>query len=81
MRRLQRAQEVLEQHGVALYTWRRGDDVVAEAVGMVEEELKRVGNGKGNGEKDARADGKRFERQLKAEQQHRQQRPPQQQWR
>ncbi|KXH34443.1 hypothetical protein CSIM01_00354 [Colletotrichum simmondsii] len=36
MRRLQRAQEILESHGVALYTWRRGDDVVAEAVGMSE---------------------------------------------
>ncbi|KAF9872975.1 actin patch protein [Colletotrichum karsti] len=69
MRRLQRAQEVLEHHGVALYTWRRGDDVVAEAVGMVREELKRVGVG----EKDARTEGKRFERQLKREQQQQQQ--------
>ncbi|KAF6800247.1 actin patch protein [Colletotrichum sojae] len=91
MRRLQRAQEVLESHGVALYTWRRGHDVVAEAVGMVREELKKVGRG----EKDARTEGKRFEAQLKREKQQQQQqqqyssqqqqqRPPQQrpqQWR
>ncbi|KAK1510327.1 uncharacterized protein CCOS01_15158 [Colletotrichum costaricense] len=79
MRRLQRAQEILESHGVALYTWRRGDDVVAEAVGMVKEELKRVGL---NGEKDAKTEGKRFERQIRREQsqqqQHQQQRPQQQ---
>lgn len=34
-RRLQRAQETLERHGVALYTWRRGDEVVDEAIGIV----------------------------------------------
>ncbi|KAL7626098.1 nucleolar DEAD-box protein required for synthesis of 60S ribosomal subunit [Parahypoxylon ruwenzoriense] len=34
-RRLQRAQETLDQHGVALYTWRRGDEVVNEALGIV----------------------------------------------
>ncbi|OLN83371.1 Phosphatidate phosphatase APP1-like protein 2 [Colletotrichum chlorophyti] len=74
MRRLQRAQEILDGHGVKLYTWRRGHDVVAEAVGMVKEELKKVGHG----EKDARTDGKRFERQLKREQQQQQQQQYQQ---
>lgn len=34
-RRLLRAQEQLHGQGVALYTWRRGDDVKAEAVGLV----------------------------------------------
>ncbi|KAI2615222.1 hypothetical protein GGR54DRAFT_650510 [Hypoxylon sp. NC1633] len=46
-RRLQRAQEVLDRHGVALYTWRRGDEVVDEAVGIVRaclEELRRKGD-------------------------------------
>ncbi|KAK2000556.1 actin patch protein 1 [Colletotrichum falcatum] len=78
MRRLQRAQEILESHGVALYTWRRGDDVVAEAVGIVREELKRIGL---NGERDATTEGKRFERQIRREQsqqQQQQQRPQQQ---
>ncbi|KAG5972611.1 hypothetical protein E4U58_006331 [Claviceps cyperi] len=34
-RRLLRAQEQLHGQGVALYTWRRGDDVKMEAVGLV----------------------------------------------
>jgi phosphatidate phosphatase APP1 len=34
-RRLQRAQETLDGQGVRLYTWRRGGDVTAEAVGLV----------------------------------------------
>ncbi|KAI1653209.1 hypothetical protein F4813DRAFT_383418 [Daldinia decipiens] len=34
-RRLQRAQETLERQGVALYTWRRGDEVMDEAIGIV----------------------------------------------
>ncbi|KAI1378446.1 actin patch protein 1 [Hypoxylon crocopeplum] len=42
-RRLQRAQEVLDRHGVALYTWRRGDEVVDEAVGIVRECLRELG--------------------------------------
>jgi phosphatidate phosphatase APP1 len=37
LRRLERAHEVLERNGVRLYTWRRGDDVVSEAVGIVKE--------------------------------------------
>lgn len=38
-RRLERAQEVLEGHGIALYTWRKGQDVKREAVGIVRTEL------------------------------------------
>ncbi|KAK8057163.1 hypothetical protein PG996_011100, partial [Apiospora saccharicola] len=34
-RRLERAQERLEREGVALYTWRRGEDVIREADGLV----------------------------------------------
>ncbi|KHN97084.1 actin patch protein [Metarhizium album ARSEF 1941] len=34
-RRLARAHEQLDSHGVALYTWRTGHDVVDEAVGIV----------------------------------------------
>ncbi|KAM0324302.1 hypothetical protein ACHAQA_008079 [Verticillium albo-atrum] len=62
-RRLERAHETLSAQGVRLYTWRRGDDVMAEAVGLVEQETRRSGGG----EKDARTDGKRFEQQLKRE--------------
>ncbi|EHA53110.1 hypothetical protein MCOR27_011325 [Pyricularia oryzae] len=43
-RRLDRAQEILSSQGVALYTWRRGDDVILEATGIVKRamaELKR----------------------------------------
>lgn len=36
-RRLARAHEQLDSQGVALYTWRTGHDVVAEAVGLVEQ--------------------------------------------
>lgn len=39
-RRLARAHEALDQQGVALYTWRRGDDVVLEAVGIVREAMR-----------------------------------------
>lgn len=42
-RRLERAQDTLTQHGVPLYTWRRGEDVVAEAVGIVRECMKELG--------------------------------------
>ncbi|KAK0389010.1 hypothetical protein NLU13_2587 [Sarocladium strictum] len=41
-RRLARAHEVLDQQGVQLYTWRRGQDVVAEAVGIVKREMEEV---------------------------------------
>ncbi|KAI1749252.1 hypothetical protein F4782DRAFT_514578 [Xylaria castorea] len=41
-RRLERAQDTLGQHGVPLYTWRRGEDVVAEAMGIVEEALREL---------------------------------------
>lgn len=37
LRRLERAHDTLEREGVRLYTWRKGDDVVSEAVGIVEE--------------------------------------------
>jgi ATP-dependent RNA helicase DDX27 len=43
-RRLARAHELLDQQGVQLYTWRKGDDVVAEAEGIVKramEDMKR----------------------------------------
>ncbi|OTA60072.1 actin patch protein 1 [Hypoxylon sp. EC38] len=42
-RRLQRAQETLDRQGVALYTWRRGDEVVDEAVGIVRACLEEMG--------------------------------------
>ncbi|KAI0382673.1 hypothetical protein F5Y04DRAFT_270233 [Hypomontagnella monticulosa] len=42
-RRLRNAQETLDKHGVALYTWRRGDEVVDEAVGIVMNSLKEMG--------------------------------------
>lgn len=47
-RRLARAHEQLDQLGVALYTWRRGQDVEAEAVGIIKRYL-------GELEKEARA--------------------------
>ena len=34
-RRLARAHEVLDDQGVKLYTWRRGEDVVEEAIGII----------------------------------------------
>ncbi|KAF3769724.1 hypothetical protein M406DRAFT_284171 [Cryphonectria parasitica EP155] len=39
-RRLERAHDILDREGVQLYTWRRGEDVVLEAVGLVREALK-----------------------------------------
>lgn len=48
-RRLARAHEVLDAQGVRLYTWRRGQDVEAEAVGIVSralEEMARADRGK-----------------------------------
>lgn len=38
-RRLERAHDVLDREGVRLYTWRRGEDVVLEAVGIVREAI------------------------------------------
>lgn len=38
-RRVERAHEMLDREGVQLYTWRRGEDVVLEAVGIVREAL------------------------------------------
>ena len=40
LRRLARAHETLDAHGVKLYTWRRGEDVIAEARGIVREALR-----------------------------------------
>ncbi|KAI1174139.1 hypothetical protein F4777DRAFT_589427 [Nemania sp. FL0916] len=42
-RRLERAQDTLSRNGVPLYTWRRGEDVVAEAVGIVKEAMRELG--------------------------------------
>lgn len=39
-RRLERAHEILDREGVQLYTWRRGEDVVLEAVGIIKDALK-----------------------------------------
>lgn len=50
-RRLERAHEMLDREGVRLYTWRRGEDVVLEAVGLVKEELASAKGNKGKGEK------------------------------
>ncbi|KAL3954652.1 hypothetical protein ACCO45_010215 [Purpureocillium lilacinum] len=41
-RRLARAHEVLDAQGVSLYTWRRGQDVEAEAVGIVRQALEEM---------------------------------------
>ncbi|ORY68455.1 uncharacterized protein BCR38DRAFT_455433 [Pseudomassariella vexata] len=51
--RLERAQDTLDKEGVALYTWRRGDDVVAEAVGIVKSAMRDMGI-KGQEKKDWR---------------------------
>ncbi|PHH66157.1 hypothetical protein CDD81_220 [Ophiocordyceps australis] len=44
-RRLVRAQEQLDGQGVALYTWRRGQDVIEEAAAIVQDELQAQGKG------------------------------------
>ena len=38
-RRLERAHDTLDQYGVKLYTWRKGDDVIHEAIGIVKEAM------------------------------------------
>lgn len=48
--RLQRAHETLDREGVQLYTWRRGQDVVEEAVGIVENALREMDLYVGEGE-------------------------------
>jgi phosphatidate phosphatase APP1 len=50
-RRLARAQETLDRQGVALYTWRKGSDVAAEAEGIVAEAMKKLGVGGGWGKR------------------------------
>ncbi|KAM7186918.1 putative actin patch protein 1 [Naviculisporaceae sp. PSN 640] len=42
-RRLARAHEILDEQGVPLYTWRRGEDVIKEAEGIVKEALRGMG--------------------------------------
>ncbi|GAB1320070.1 nucleolar DEAD-box protein required for synthesis of 60S ribosomal subunit [Madurella fahalii] len=49
LRRLSRAHETLDAHGVKLYTWRRGDDVIAEAEGIVKEALRKVNSERSGG--------------------------------
>ncbi|KAJ4303999.1 nucleolar DEAD-box protein required for synthesis of 60S ribosomal subunit [Collariella sp. IMI 366227] len=46
LRRLARAHEILDANGVKLYTWRKGDDVIAEAEGIVREALREMGVGR-----------------------------------
>lgn len=49
-RRLARAHELLDSKGVQLYTWRKGEDVIAEAEGIVKramDEVKKKEGGKG----------------------------------
>jgi phosphatidate phosphatase APP1 len=45
LRRLARAHEILDAQGVKLYTWRRGEDVIAEAEGIVREAMREMGMG------------------------------------
>ncbi|PFH63184.1 hypothetical protein XA68_16623 [Ophiocordyceps unilateralis] len=42
LRRLERAHELLERNSVALYTWRRGQDVMVEAAAIVKEALREM---------------------------------------
>ena len=58
MRRVARAHEVLDQQGVALYTWRRGEDVVAEAEGIVRGAMKQETGARGTEESRVRASDK-----------------------
>jgi phosphatidate phosphatase APP1 len=50
-RRLHRAHDSLDREGVALYTWRRGYDVIEEAVGIVKMAMKDMGLQEGLGER------------------------------
>jgi len=38
-RRLARAHEILDEQGVQLYTWKKGDDVIKEAEGIVKQAI------------------------------------------
>jgi ATP-dependent RNA helicase DDX27 len=42
LRRLARAHSILDAQGVKLYTWRRGEDVIAEAEGIVRAALREM---------------------------------------
>ncbi|KJZ76492.1 hypothetical protein HIM_04221 [Hirsutella minnesotensis 3608] len=46
LRRLERAHEQLDREGVALYTWRKGQDVMVEAAAIVDDALKEMGMGR-----------------------------------
>ncbi|OIW33020.1 actin patch protein 1 [Coniochaeta ligniaria NRRL 30616] len=46
-RRLARAHDTLDHVGVRLYTWRKGDDVIAEAEGIVRQALEETGGRRG----------------------------------
>jgi hypothetical protein len=46
-RRLARAHDTLDHIGVQLYTWRKGEDVIAEAEGIVRRELEELGRKRG----------------------------------
>ncbi|RCI15249.1 hypothetical protein L249_6557 [Ophiocordyceps polyrhachis-furcata BCC 54312] len=47
LRRLERANDLLERGGVALYTWRRGQDVMVEASAIVRDALREMGEERG----------------------------------
>jgi phosphatidate phosphatase APP1 len=42
LQRLARAHETLDEQGVKLYTWRKGDDVIAEAEGIVRDAIRKM---------------------------------------
>lgn len=42
LQRLARAHETLDEQGVKLYTWRKGDDVIAEAEGIVRDAMRKM---------------------------------------
>lgn len=46
-RRLAHAHGTLDHIGVQLYTWRKGDDIIAEAEGIVKRELEELGRKRG----------------------------------
>ena len=47
-RRLVRAQDQLDRAGVALYTWRKGQDVAEEALGLIRGALEQMERGEGD---------------------------------
>ncbi|KAM4057267.1 DEAD/DEAH box helicase [Hirsutella rhossiliensis] len=51
LRRLERAHEELDKQGVALYTWRKGQDVMVEAEAIVKEALEEMERAKGEAQR------------------------------